>query len=67
VLLNDVPDDSPAAKSGLHTGDVITAANGQAVTSVSELQHLVIGQISTRTVELQVVRDKKSRKITVHW
>ena len=67
VLVNDVPDDSPAAKSGLRAGDVIVGANGRTIATLPELQHIVASQIPARTVDLQIVRDKKTRKLTVHW
>jgi len=67
VLVNDVADESLAAKSGLLAGDVIVGAGGQAVTTMSELQRAIAPHLTDRAVELQVVRDKKTRKINVKW
>jgi serine protease Do len=67
VLVNDVADESLAARSGLQAGDVIIGAGGQAVTTMSELQRAIAPHLTDRAVELQVVRDKKTRKINVKW
>jgi serine protease Do len=67
VLVNDVPDDTPAAKSGLHAGDVIVGASGQPITTLSELQRITSAQFAAHAVDLQIIRDKKSRKVTVRW
>jgi membrane-associated protease RseP (regulator of RpoE activity) len=67
VLVNDVADESLAARSGLLAGDVIISAGGQPVTTMSELQRAIAPHLTERAVELQVVRDKKTRKINVKW
>jgi membrane-associated protease RseP (regulator of RpoE activity) len=67
VLINDVADESPAAKSGLHAGDVIVGAEGQSIATLNELQRVIAAHLSARAVELQVVREKKPRKLTVSW
>jgi membrane-associated protease RseP (regulator of RpoE activity) len=66
VLVNDVSDGTPAARSGLHPGDVIIGVEGQAVASLHALQQQILRRTEP-SVTLQVVRDKKTRKITVSW
>jgi len=67
VLVNDVPEETPASRAGLRAGDVIVGVAGQAVASLQELQHLIEMRASDRSVPLRVVRDKKARNITVNW
>jgi len=67
VLVNDVPEASPAYKSGLRVGDVIVAVSGQAVATLAQLQDYIINNFAERSVLLQVMRDRQSKKITVTW
>jgi hypothetical protein len=67
VLVNDVPEVSPAFKSGLRVGDVITSASGQSVASMVQLQDIIVSHFGERSVVLQVMRDRKPAKITVVW
>lgn len=67
MLVNDVPEQSPAFKSGLRAGDVIISAAGQPVTSLNALQDVVVAHLGERSVALQVVRDRKPARITVTW
>ena len=66
VLVTDVFSD-PARASGLAVGDVILRADGQDLTSVAQLRRIVDTHRSDRTVELQIVRRKRARTITLHW
>jgi C-terminal processing protease CtpA/Prc len=66
VLVTDVFSD-PARTSGLKVGDVILRADGQDLTSVAQLRRIVDTHRSDRTVELQIVRQKRARTITLHW
>lgn len=67
VLVNEVPETSPAYKSGVRVGDVIVSASGQAVTTLSELQDQVLSRFGDRSIVLQVVRNHKPTKLTVTW
>ena len=64
VLITSVSDNSPAAKAGLKAGDVITAIDGEKVTSPGDITR-VLGKKETGDVSLTVVRDKNTRSITV--
>jgi len=66
VLVTDVFSD-PARASGLKVGDVILRADGRDLTSVAQLRRIVDTHRSDRTVELQLVRQKRARTITLHW
>jgi len=67
VLVNEVPEDTPAFRSGLRTGDVIITANDDSVTTVSELRDAVLRHFADHAAELQVVRRQKVNKLTVSW
>lgn len=59
VLVTDVTSSSPAASAGVRAGDVITAINGQAVSSGAEVTR-ALRENRNDSVEISVTRDKKS-------
>jgi serine protease Do len=65
ALVGEVVADSPAAKAGLKEGDVITALNGQAVDDSKQVQLQVIALPPGSKVALDVLRDGKSKQLTV--
>jgi S1-C subfamily serine protease len=67
VLVNEVPEDTPAFRSGLRTGDVIITANDDSVTTVGDLRDAVLRHFANHATELQVVRKQKVKKLTVSW
>jgi hypothetical protein len=67
VLVNDVPEETPASKAGLRPGDVIVGVAGRQVASLHELQRLIETRAADRSVALRIMRDKKPRNITVRW
>lgn len=67
VLVNDVPEDTPAFRAGLRSGDVIVTADDDSVTTVNGLRNVVMRRMAERTVDLQVVRQQKVRKFTLSW
>jgi len=64
VLITSVTENSPAAKAGLKAGDVITAIDGEKVTSPGDLTR-GLGKKETGDVSLTVMRDKNVRTVTV--
>ncbi|MDO8539701.1 MAG: DegQ family serine endoprotease [Opitutaceae bacterium] len=65
ALVADVQPDSPAAKAGLKTGDVITAVNDQPVEDSHRLS-FTIGAVAPGTkLDLDVLRDGDSKKLKV--
>jgi membrane-associated protease RseP (regulator of RpoE activity) len=67
LLIDEVPEETPAFKSGLRTGDVIVSASGQPVSSVKRLLELLMMRDTDRRAALVVMRDGKSRAISVSW
>jgi serine protease Do len=64
VLVTSVTENSPAAKAGLKAGDVITAVDGEKVSSPGDITR-ALGKKETGDVSLTVIRDKSMRTVTV--
>jgi serine protease Do len=65
ALISDVQPDSPGARAGLKSGDVVTALDGQPILSASRLS-LAVGETPPgTTLALDVVRGAKIEKISV--
>ena len=64
VLVTSVTENSPAAKAGLKAGDVITAIDGEKVTSPGDLTR-GLNKKETGEVSLTVMRDKSVRTVTL--
>jgi S1-C subfamily serine protease len=56
VLVLDVETDSPAARAGLREGDLLIGFKGRPVTSLDDLQRLLVGSEIGVTSTLAVVR-----------
>lgn len=69
VLVTSAPASSPAGQSGLRDGDVITSVAGQAVRRVSEVRDLVglAADNGDHTIDLQVMRQRRTLKLTLKW
>jgi len=69
VLVTNAPVGTPAYQSGLRDGDVITAAAGRDLRTVSELRECVADAVNNgeRSVSLELVRERKTRKGTLRW
>ena len=67
VLVNDVPEDSPAFRAGLRIGDVITAVGDQPVVSLFELRQRAVMLSREHAIQLQVTsNNQKARTVTVN-
>jgi serine protease Do len=65
AVVSQVESDSPAAKAGLKTGDVITELEGKKITGASDLQ-MEVGQLKPgTTIKLGLLRDGKSMTVPV--
>jgi hypothetical protein len=65
VLVSDVQADTPAAKAGLEVGDVITAVDGKVVGWTGDVSRGIRSKKAGETVQLDVVRERAPRKLTV--
>jgi serine protease Do len=57
--------DSPAAKAGVQSGDVITAVNGQQITDALDLSRTIASKAPGTSVDLTISRDGKEMHISV--
>ncbi len=64
LLITSVNDNSPAAKAGLKAGDVITAVDGEKVTSPGDVSR-AISKKEDGPVSLTIIRDRTARTVTV--
>jgi serine protease Do len=64
ALVEDVREDSPAAKAGVQKGDVILQFAGEKVRSVVELTRLVHETPAGRAVEIEISRNGASRNLS---
>ncbi len=65
ALVTDVQPGTPAAKVGLKAGDLITAVDGVAITSMSELAAIVRHHAPGDRVRLRFTRDGKRHSVEV--
>jgi serine protease Do len=66
VLIGNLPgNDTPAAKAGLIPGDIITAFNGQKVTSPRELTDAVTATAVGESCKVDFIREGKAQSVTV--
>jgi serine protease Do len=65
ALVSAVDLDSPASRAGLKAGDVITAANGQAVRDAAAVSQAVRAVRPGSKLDLKIVRDRKEMAISV--
>lgn len=63
-LITQVTPNSPAAKSGLKSGDVILKFNGSAISRTSDLLNYLNRTLPNQVIQLQVLRDDKVRNIS---
>ncbi len=64
LLINDVRENSPAAKAGLKAGDVIVEIEGREVKEILDLMR-AIGEKKEGGVSLTFIRDKNRQTVSV--
>jgi serine protease Do len=64
VLITSVTENSPAAKAGLKAGDVITAVDGEKVTSSGDVSR-AINKKEDGEVSVTILRDRNTRTINM--
>jgi S1-C subfamily serine protease len=69
VFVTYAPVSSLAYESGLRDGDVIVKVAGQSVKNVSEVRDLVglANDDGEHAIELEILRQKKTQKLTLKW
>ena len=74
VVIDEIDENSPAAKAGLKKGDVITEFAGQRVEGVTQFRRYVRETLPGRVVQLTVWREGRAQQISVtigdwsdHW
>ncbi|HEY9607822.1 HhoA/HhoB/HtrA family serine endopeptidase [Allocoleopsis sp.] len=65
VLIVQVLPNTPAASGGLRRGDVVTAINGQSVTTADQLQRIVENSNVGQTLQLKLRRGNQTDTIAV--
>lgn len=65
VVVSGVEPDTPAGRAGVQVGDVITSVDGKPVRGSRDVSRAVRDKKAGETVELEVVRDRAPRKLTV--
>ena len=65
TIVSDIVEGSPADKSGLESGDVITNFEGREITNGAELKNLVSSASPGSEIILTILRDGKSKDVTV--
>jgi serine protease Do len=65
VLVREVFPDSPAAKAGLKSGDVITSVGGDRIRTASELREKLRSGRDAKSLSLGVLRNKSSLTLSV--
>jgi serine protease Do len=65
ALVDEAKADTPAAKAGLETGDVITAMNGTPIKDSRELARKIGGMAPDTSVKLDILRKGETKTLTV--
>ena len=65
ALVTSVEPDSPAAAAGLEAGDVILAFGKRPVETAGQLPSMVAASTPGKAVELEIWRDKASRRVSI--
>jgi serine protease Do len=65
VRIDDVDDDSPAAKAGLRQGDIVVEFDGERIRSARQFSRLVEETAGGRTVKLGIVRNGQRQTVDV--
>jgi len=65
IIIASVEQGTPANKAGIEAGDVITDFDGASITSVSQFRRVVAGVTPGDKVEVRIVRDGRSKVLTV--
>ena len=65
ALVAEVMEDTPAERGGMERGDIIYSFDGKEVDTPNELQRIVASTAPDKKVKVMVIRDGKTRTLTV--
>jgi len=65
ALISEVTEGSPAQKSGLLQGDIVTAINGEPVSNVADLRNRIAMTPPNTELKLHVLRDGQEKEVMV--
>ncbi len=65
ILVTGVVDKSPAKKSGIRPGDIITSVQGEQTKSSGQFRSLLGSVAIGNNVHLSIIRDKKSKNVSI--
>ena len=65
ALVAEVIEDSPAEHGGLERGDIVVDFGGKEIDTPNELQRVVANTTPNKKVKVQIVRNGKTRTVTV--
>jgi len=63
IMVNSVVVDGPAEAAGLHRGDIVTSLNGKTIENSDQFRNLVARAVPGVTVDLDVFRLGKERRV----
>ncbi len=66
ALISEVTEGSPAQKSGLLQGDIVTAINGEPVSNVADLRNRIAMTPPNTELKLRVLRDGQEKDVMVN-
>ena len=67
VYVQECLEETLAYKAGLRVGDVILLVGGQQVSTVGDVQSVVLSRLNQGTIAMQVLREKKPIALNVKW
>jgi Do/DeqQ family serine protease len=65
ALVSQVLDDSAAEKAGVKAGDIVSKVDGKTIKSANELRNAIGLKRSGDSVDLEIIRDGKTRRLKV--
>jgi serine protease Do len=65
ALVGEVISDSPAERGGIKRGDIVVSFDGKSVATPNDLQRIVANTTPNKRVKVKVVREGKSKTLTV--
>ncbi len=64
-IVETVRTGSPAAKSGLQSGDLITEINGQSIQRIADIRHALTPKLAGDALEITIKREEKTAPLSI--